>query len=97
MNERARGALVTAALNGVPQIKELYRWGPGRCAIGVLLDEFGLSEREGNTVDVLAALAGLSSGEFSDIMEANDLKGWDFLTIARKIGTDECSPPSTER
>jgi hypothetical protein len=96
MNELAREALVTAALKGVPQIKGHYRdlnGGPGRCAMGVIYENAGLLFSNQN-VDksanfVLLDKYGITLEDWQDIVDANDDKGWDFLTIARKIGNDD--------
>jgi hypothetical protein len=90
MNDRVREALVTAALNGTKQIKGAYkdRHG-GRCALGVIMEHAGLEF--GFTIHPTDAWhkIGLTPDEFFSIQRANDNLGWDFLIIARKIGTPE--------
>ena len=100
MNEQAREALLTAAMNGTPQIKgNLRDLKGGFCAMGVLCDTFGL--------DNLAVDAGLNqmvdgcpecgattqtwhagnliATETSLVIHFNNDHGFDFLTIARKM------------
>ena len=82
MNDRAREVLVAAALNNVRQIRwEERDKDGGRCAIGVLVDAAnGCS---------LATIFDVSREDWGNIVYANDKLGWDFLTIARKIGVKE--------
>jgi hypothetical protein len=92
MNDRAREALVAASLKGVSQIRWAYRTDQGQCALGVLLEKTGWYE-----LDQIPCVASemirkefdMRPEEFSEITHANDVLGWDFLTIARKIGTQE--------
>lgn len=101
MNERARDVLVKAALDGTRQIKFALADGAGGfCAGGVLIDallqERGLKWRRDMfprslTPGAIDAAYGLDGREWSTIVHANNTLGWDFLTIARKVGVQE--PP----
>ena len=99
MNERAQEALVEAALRGVPQIKGHYMLDDSRCAVGVLYDatrkETGLKGARydvpcgplpDNLSELVIKWAEMTQEELRDMICANDDLGWDFLTIARKIG-----------
>ena len=99
MNERAREALVDAALRGVPQIKGVYTLYESRCAVGVLYDavkkETGLKGARydvpcgplpDNISELVMRWAEMTEDELEYMICANDDLGWDFLTIARKIG-----------
>ena len=97
MNDKAREALVAAALTGVKQIKNRLDDGKtGRCAMGVLYESVGLDlhwnlfdkDMYGKIMRARRKL-GLTGMECLEIMDANDNLGWDFLTIARKIGTND--------
>jgi len=91
VNDKAREALVQAALQGTRQITGAFRDDDdGRCALGVLYDAMGV---EFPTVcmsvelrEQLCITYDISNDEGSDIVNANDILKWDFLTIARKIG-----------
>ena len=92
MNDRAREALVQAALTGVKQIKHRLDDGKtGRCAMGVLYEAAGFNLDTLCYEDTLKARRKLSlkTSDILEIMDANDNKGWDFLQIARKIGTND--------
>ena len=97
MNDKAREILVSAALNGTPQIK--YRLADddgGRCAMGVLMEacdrEIFLSVRrfKWHTAFDMRVMGeyDIDGDEWREIATANN-NGWDFLTIARKIGNPE--------
>jgi hypothetical protein len=95
MNDKAREVLVKAALDGVPQTYGFYKdpnGGPGRCALGVLAEAIGVLNDTGIVAtephEKMREQYELSDTEFFQIAEAND-SGWDFLTIARKLGVDE--------
>ena len=87
--------LVQAALSGVPQVKREFRDdADGRCALGVLMDSLGLQFGrilgvEPGAWNALEKAFDISIQEQRDISVANDNLGWDFLTIARKIGNPE--------
>ena len=98
MNDRAREALIAAALSGVKQIKGRVHDGQGgHCALGVL----HLAVHGGNELLALkchptlcgfehfGAFFELDQCEQTEIIQRNDTDGWDFLTIARKIGVPE--------
>ena len=94
MNDRAREALVAAALNGTPQIRGALRdQKDGRCALGVLCEAAGFFMPAGvniiDTEDILESWAECSLQEATEIVRANDALRWDFLTIARKIGVKD--------
>ncbi len=93
MNERAREALVAAALKGVRQIKgSLSDGADGRCALGVLAESvFGECRGAQNDAeaDQIWKVLGINRDIEGQIMNANDYLGWDFLTIARKMGNDD--------
>ena len=85
MNDNARAVLIDAAMRGVKQIKGWYHDDAGgRCAIGVLCEAAGT-----DWGCIPGSLFDLSLDEAVQIMRANDDLGWDFLTIARKIGVPE--------
>lgn len=88
MNDRAREALVAAALKGTKQIRgSLQDFTGGVCALGVffscLPNTFSAPWSE------MEAWADLEPGEDTEIARRNDLDGWDFLTIARKVGVPD--------
>lgn len=88
MNDRAREALVAAALNGVKQIR--YGWRDdhgGFCALGVLMED--CKGWHLFSVEHLDKEYGLTKNEREVILRANDVLGWDFLTIARKFGNND--------
>ena len=98
MNDRAREALIAAALNGVKQITGRMHDGQGgHCALGVL----HLASHHGDEHETLcchpdrcnfrlfSATYAIDQNEQTSIIRANDTYGWDFLTIARKIGVPE--------
>jgi hypothetical protein len=92
MNDRAREALVEASLKGVNQIKRAYKTDKGQCALGVLLEKTGWYEEfwiPCVASEMIRSEFEMSNKELKDIVYANDVLGWDFLTIARKIGTQE--------
>jgi len=99
MNDLAREVLVKAALDGVRQAKGTYRTKNGAlCAFGVLFEAMDCQWLESPNGGYVAFIAGtgtvmsrydISQEEAQEIIEANDKKGWDFLTIARKIGNKE--------
>ena len=96
MNDLARGALVAAALRGHKQIQcSLHDHDEGgECALGVIhLAAHGGNREQAllcqRQADCAHMWGDLSAREGEDIARANDLKGWDFLTIARKIGVTE--------
>lgn len=101
MNDAARDLLIKAALTGRKQVvgKLHENIGPGEigsCALGVL--------HESMHEDVLEALRcvtarcrwftsidmpfDLTEAEIKDIIDRNDNRGEDFLTIARKVGQE---------
>lgn len=91
MNDLARETLIEAELKGVRQIrKKLADRDGGLCAMGVLARKF---EEAGG--DILLndgefhQYFGLSSQEVITIVRANDVFGWSFLDIARKVGIPE--------
>lgn len=102
MNDLAREVLVKAALDGVKQIKgKLYDGDDGYCAVGVLCedhrqrhgwqwvpfgDEFSIDSAH---FPSMMTEFGLTAQEWMAIVEANNNKGWDFLTIARKVGVHD--------
>jgi hypothetical protein len=94
MNERAREALVAAALSGRSQIKRrMHDEFGGACAAGVLFENVTGERHQAFTQykefrKVLEELD-ISERELTRIWHANDIHGWDFLTIARKIGNDD--------
>jgi hypothetical protein len=94
MNDRAREALVAAALSGIPQTRgEYYNHHGGRCAMGVLLDVVdywnGPLMAQMDARECLYKNFAIGAREHEQIRVANDSKGWDFLTIARKIGVTD--------
>ena len=98
MNDRAREALIAAALNGVKQIRDKMHDGQGGyCAMGVLHvathagDEWAAWTCHSNvcTFEIFSRNYDIDQGELTAIIRANDTDGWDFLTIARKIGVPE--------
>ena len=96
MNELGVAALVAAAMRGVPQLKNEFRDGQGRCAYAVLMD----AARDNGSapfIDVVQDLFSLSlsypcpecnrgGSERETIFCLNDRHGWDFLKIARTLG-----------
>ena len=95
MNDKAREALVAAALSGVKQIKfALQDSDGGRCANGVLMEACtGVAPHQINWTTFNPSRfwewGGLSLKEEDEIVHANNVLGWDFLTIARKIGVND--------
>ncbi len=89
MNDRAREALVAAALAGVKQVKGVFRNGEGRCAMGVIIDAYGMITDPMSYPQYMGCLewAEIDWKEDDAIRVAND-NGIDFLTIARKFGND---------
>lgn len=96
MNDRAREALVAAALQGVRQIKgKLHDGKGGHCAYGII----HLDLHQGNEQAALECVGQLTGAPHCklrveyladfEIVAANDTRGWDFLTIARKCGNEE--------
>ena len=99
VNERAREALVRAALDGHKQGRKSFHLQDGSdCAMGVLhIAQHGWNRskavvcRNRRGTDPWRKVekwAGMTSKESAQVFTAND-RGWDFLTIARKIGTPE--------
>ena len=91
MNELARETLVAAALNGVRQVKGMFRdHGGGRCAVGVLMESCAVPFNGFLNGDLTALCERYQTSvqELAQIVDANDNKGWDFLTIARKFGNE---------
>jgi hypothetical protein len=101
VNELGREKLVAAALKGVKQIKGDYYRDGGFCAMGVLgvdnpndardefavCDEYGIDYRAvGRVCEVCQERVGT---ELCLIIHLNDYHDMDFLTIARKVGTNE--------
>lgn len=96
MNERARWALVRTALDGKPQGRFALHSATGDCALGVIHRDAHESCGEDPMTctyhDPYACAISwgeLSYQEMHQITAANDIDGWDFLTIARKIGLKE--------
>jgi hypothetical protein len=98
MNEEARELLVQAALEGRKQIKYAMHDGEGgSCAVGILhealhatyADAVACMEEHRSCWYQAERRFGINLSESTDIVGANDDKGWDFLTIARKVGRDE--------
>ena len=103
MNEKARDALVAAALRGHSQVRGALHADlahDGDCALGVL----HIAHHGGNRLAAVACWAGgrgcspafgrawgICAEEHNEIIHANDNLGWDFLTIARKccLGPEE--------
>jgi hypothetical protein len=90
MNEIGQEALVRAALNGTKQIKHAFKdHSGGRCAMGVILEKCGIAFNGDLHTDImgerLKAIAGIELDEARWVTIVNDVKGWDFLTIARKF------------
>jgi hypothetical protein len=84
MNDRAREVLVQAALSGVRQIKGRASDGRGGyCAVGVLK----LYHRD--KTQYWTHAYDISDEEWGEIIRANDNLGWDFITIARKVGVKD--------
>ena len=95
MNDLARETLVRAALNGTRQIKNALQDNEGgRCAIGVLMDAYairhGISGPEKWWIpgDLLREEYDLHGSQWTEIIWRNNELGEDFLTIARKVGTE---------
>ena len=95
MNDRARDVLTQAALNGVEQIKGRYADGRGGfCAVGILLEDdrkrhgWEWANWEGVPARIKADFGIVATVDFNAIVHANDTLGWDFLTIARKVGVE---------
>ena len=93
MNERAVEVLVKAAMDGVRQIRgEMTDPDGGRCALGALgftnTSSFAIALMYG--MSFAPMMCPECSVAFSDeiglIAHLNDFHGWDFLTIARKLG-----------
>ena len=84
MNDRARELLIKAALDGVPQTRGTYSSGGAYCAIGLLEKAAGCFYPRQQFID----LYDIQEWEADEIMYANDHLGWDFLTIARKVGVE---------
>ena len=97
MNDKARELLVKAALDRVPQCRGVLFYGKARCAMGAIAEGLGMKEEYlqwGGSFGIgwwprFLAAAGISPEERDEIVEMNDTKGWDFLTIARKAGVRE--------
>jgi hypothetical protein len=104
MNDRAREALVAAALSGHPQDTGQWHSPKGECALGVLHIEMHGSREKALRCNQLVPLNpgksggqhshlkdafDLSRAEASQIVKANDVLRWDFLTISRKIGVTD--------
>lgn len=101
MNDKARELLIKAALDGVPQVHGTLFSGEGRCAMGVIIEGLGLKEKwyvmketppmlRDSTVfwrEVFKE-AGMNPYEHGRVVEMNDSDGFDFLTIARKLGNE---------
>ena len=97
MNDKAREVLVAAALRGHKQVQGDMHLNKGECAIGVLHlayhntrvgavrcwlhGRMGLHDWE--------AQYGLDSDGMMEVIRRNDQDGWDFLTIARKVGRED--------
>lgn len=88
MNERAREALVAAALNGTPQITGMARKGEARCAAGVLQDFIIENCRSISSSKQALQFVDMTEAEWDEMVRLND-SGLDFLTIARKLGTKD--------
>ena len=91
MNQRAADILIEAGLRGVPQIQGEYRKGDGRCALGVLLDAYGIKYYKHSAFQCTSEIAeeyGFSPGEMYQVIKMNDA-GVDFIGIARKMLKEE--------
>jgi hypothetical protein len=98
MNDEAREVLVAAALRGHRQITGRthdQHANEGECAMGVLHLRFHETRAEAVRCWLGQAASHpwwgrfrLEAGEIQMIAHRND-NGWDFLTIARKVGTGE--------
>ena len=95
LSEKAVAVLVDAALKGVPQIQGRYHDGyGGSCAVGVLhaaipnhkpLNFCGECGSHLIMESVQQAY-GITEQDCRDMLQDNDVRGIDFLTIARKRG-----------
>lgn len=99
MNDRAREALVAAALSGHKQSRGTFHHRDGGdCAMGVL----NIARHNGSREKAVAEMnkhgacpwrkvetwAGMTQEESQEMTQRND-EGWDFLTIARKCGIND--------
>jgi len=93
MNDVARDALALAGLTGHPQAMGALHADEGDCAIGVI----HIAAHRGNRFAALqcglsyrcaGAFAEMDDRQLREVWVANDNKGWDFLTIARKFGNE---------
>lgn len=97
MNELARSVLVSASLEGIEQVqRELHTHSNRHCALGVLhYYAHGKNLTDAKHCRIINCQAmnvyQISNEEWNKIIEANDELGWDFLTIARKLGSPEIS------
>jgi hypothetical protein len=95
MNERAAAALVEAAMSGVRQIRgSLLDDDHGRCAGAVIIEAAVgtkrlIEERYGRDWDEVLRWADMTTGEWVAMVGKNNLEGWDFLAISRKLGPSE--------
>lgn len=91
MNDRARDALAQAALNGTPQVRYVLSDGAGgRCAMGVLNEAAtGAPWWPLNRWDFLRDTYDIGPNDAEEIVTRNNIDGWDFLTISRKVGVKE--------
>ena len=97
MNERAREALVAAALAGIRQIQNrTCDDNGGRCATGVILEDYTgfahwsdiRARRIPVNTETIYAAYGITDEEWAEMIRLNNA-GVDFLTIARKLGVPE--------
>ena len=96
MNERGKGALINAQLRGVRQIKgRLFDGEGGMCAGGVLCVEAGMYDQVGRWVKgftnrrdspgAVAGLFALDRSEWEEMVNMNNVLGYDFIKIAREL------------
>ena len=94
MNERGKSALINAQLRGVRQIKgRLFDGEGGMCAGGVLCVEAGMCDQVGRWVigenpnrrGYLVGLFALDRSELEEMVNMNNVLGYDFIKIAREL------------
>lgn len=98
MNQRGQDHLVQAALRGIKQARGAFHIGKEVCAMGAIhLGEHNWDWEDAVKCSQITTMLvklpcqftqknGLDKKTRGALIDANDKAGWDFLTIARKLG-----------
>lgn len=83
--------MVAAVLKGTKQIKGLLTDGEGGfCAMGVICEAaVGRAQITFGEYASVKMWAQITEREWAEIVQRNNVDGWDFLMIARKVGVPD--------